>query len=40
VLSGGSAKGLAHIGVLRILEQAGVPIDVVTGTSMGRRTVA
>jgi NTE family protein len=35
VLSGGSAKGLAHIGVLRVLEQAGVPIDVVTGTSMG-----
>lgn len=35
VLSGGSAKGFAHIGVLRVLEEAGVLIDVVTGTSMG-----
>ncbi|MEM6647662.1 MAG: patatin-like phospholipase family protein, partial [Bacteroidota bacterium] len=35
VLSGGSAKGLAHIGALRVLEDIGVPIDVVTGTSMG-----
>lgn len=35
VLSGGGAKGMAHIGVLRVLEEAGVPIDVVTGTSMG-----
>ena len=35
VLSGGSAKGLAHIGVLRVLEEAGVPVDVITGTSMG-----
>lgn len=35
VLSGGSAKGLAHIGVLRVLEEAGVRVDVVTGTSMG-----
>ena len=35
VLSGGSAKGLSHIGVLRELEQAGVPVDVITGTSMG-----
>jgi NTE family protein len=35
VLSGGSAKGLAHIGVLRVLEELGVPVDVVTGTSMG-----
>lgn len=34
-LSGGSAKGLAHIGVLRALERAGVHVDVVTGTSMG-----
>jgi len=34
-LSGGSAKGLAHIGVIRVLEEFGVPIDVVTGTSMG-----
>lgn len=35
VLSGGSAKGLAHVGVLRVLEREGIPIDVVTGTSMG-----
>jgi NTE family protein len=35
VLSGGSAKGFAHIGVLDALERMGVPIDVVTGTSMG-----
>jgi NTE family protein len=34
-LSGGSAKGLAHIGVIRVLEELGVPIDVVAGTSMG-----
>jgi NTE family protein len=35
VLSGGSAKGFAHIGVLATLEKMGVPIDIVTGTSMG-----
>ncbi len=35
VLSGGSAKGLAHIGVLQVLEQLHVPVDIVTGTSMG-----
>ena len=35
VLSGGSAKGFAHIGVLSALERAGVPISVVSGTSMG-----
>lgn len=35
VLSGGSAKGLAHIGVLKVLEAEGVPVDVVAGTSMG-----
>ncbi len=34
-LSGGGAKGFAHIGVLEVLERAGVPIDVVAGTSMG-----
>ena len=34
-LSGGGAKGFAHIGVLKVLEEANVPIDVVTGTSMG-----
>jgi NTE family protein len=35
VLSGGGAKGLAHIGVLKVLEEAGIPIDYITGTSMG-----
>ena len=35
VLSGGGAKGMAHIGVLRVLERAGIPIDYITGTSMG-----
>jgi len=35
VLSGGGAKGVAHIGVLKVLERAGVPVDVITGTSMG-----
>ena len=34
-LSGGAARGLAHIGVLRVLEQAGLPVDVIAGTSMG-----
>ena len=35
VLSGGGAKGFAHIGVLKVLEQAGVKIDYIGGTSMG-----
>ena len=35
VLSGGGAKGLAHIGVLKVIEEAGVQVDIVTGTSMG-----
>ena len=35
VLSGGGAKGMGHIGVLKVLEKAGIPIDIVTGTSMG-----
>ena len=35
VLSGGGAKGFAHIGVLKVLEQAGVQIDYIGGTSMG-----
>jgi len=34
-LSGGGARGLAHIGVLKVLEQEGVPIDCLAGTSMG-----
>ena len=35
VLSGGGAKGTAHIGALKVIERAGLPIDIVTGTSMG-----
>ena len=35
VLSGGGAKGLAHIGALKVLEDAGVEIDYIGGTSMG-----
>jgi NTE family protein len=35
VLSGGGAKGFAHIGAIRVLVEAGVPIDYVGGTSMG-----
>ena len=35
VLSGGGSKGLAHIGVLRALEEQGIPIDYIAGTSMG-----
>ena len=34
-LSGGGAKGLAHIGVLKVLEEIGMPIDYIAGTSMG-----
>jgi NTE family protein len=34
-LGGGGAKGLAHIGVIKILERAEVPIDFIAGTSMG-----
>ncbi|TDO98426.1 patatin-like phospholipase family protein [Flavobacterium sp. 245] len=35
VLSGGGAKGFAHIGVLKVLEEAGIKIDYIGGTSMG-----
>ncbi len=35
VLSGGGAKGMAHIGVLKVLEEAGIPIDYIAGTSIG-----
>lgn len=35
VLSGGGAKGVAHIGALKVIEKAGIPVDIVTGTSMG-----
>jgi len=35
VLSGGGAKGFAHVGVLKVLEEANIPIDYIGGTSMG-----
>jgi len=35
VLSGGGATGFAHIGVLKALEENGIPIDYITGTSAG-----
>lgn len=35
VLSGGSARGLAHIGVVRAMEEIGLPVDYIGGTSMG-----
>lgn len=35
VLSGGGAKGIAHIGAIKALEENGIPIDYVSGTSMG-----
>ena len=35
VLSGGGAKGIAHVGVLKVLEEVGLQPDVITGTSMG-----
>lgn len=34
-LGGGFARGIAHIGVLRVLEQEGIPVRIVTGTSVG-----
>ncbi len=35
VLSGGAARGMAHLGVIKALEENGIPIDYITGTSMG-----
>ncbi len=35
VLSGGGAKGAAHVGVIRYVEELGIPVDMVLGTSMG-----
>ena len=35
VLSGGGARGAAHIGVIKVLEELRVPIDVIAGSSMG-----
>lgn len=34
-LGGGASRGLAHLGVIRVLEEAGFPIDMIVGTSMG-----
>ncbi|UCC16204.1 MAG: patatin-like phospholipase family protein [Dehalococcoidales bacterium] len=34
-LGSGAARGLAHIGVLRVLERAGIPVDMIAGTSIG-----
>jgi len=34
-LSGGGARGLAHIGVIKVLQNSGIPIDCISGTSMG-----
>ena len=35
VLGGGGARGIAHFGVIRALEEAGIPVDCVAGTSIG-----
>lgn len=35
VLSGVGARGVAHVGVIKVLEEAGIPIDYIAGTSMG-----
>ena len=35
VLGGGGAKGASHIGVLKYIEEMGIPVDYVAGTSMG-----
>ncbi len=35
VLSGGGARGIAHIGVIKVLEEMRIPVDIITGTSMG-----
>ncbi len=34
-LGSGSARGLAHIGVIRVLKEEGIPIDMIAGTSIG-----
>ena len=34
-LSGGSARGFAHVGVIEVFEEAGIPVDAIAGTSMG-----
>lgn len=35
VLSGGGAKGMAHIGALKVIEKAGIPIDYICGNEYG-----
>ena len=35
VLAGGGARGFSHLGVIKCLEEMGIPVDIVTGTSMG-----
>lgn len=35
VLGSGGAEGLAHIGVIKALEENNIPIDIITGTSIG-----
>jgi NTE family protein len=35
VLSGGGAKGFAHVGALKVIEEAGIPVNYITGTSIG-----
>ena len=35
MLGGGGAKGAAHVGVIRVLEQMRIPVDCIVGTSMG-----
>ena len=35
VLGGGGARGMAHLGVLRLIEELGIPVDMIGGTSMG-----
>ncbi|HEX8358855.1 MAG TPA: cyclic nucleotide-binding and patatin-like phospholipase domain-containing protein [Longimicrobium sp.] len=40
VLGGGGARGLAHVGMLRAMDEAGIPIDLIGGTSMGAMVAA
>jgi NTE family protein len=39
-LGGGAARGFAHVGVIQVLEEAGIPIDLVAGTSAGSLVAA
>lgn len=40
VLSGGASRGFAHVGVIKVLEEEGIPIDIIVGTSSGSLTGA